>query len=311
MPATFDWSQMLDKYDTGATQAQRDAVARLMLYCGVAVTMDYGISSSAAWEGDAPMALSNYFGYATSARELFRYMYDDVAWQNIIYGELRKGRPVMYGAMPAGFEHQFVCDGYQDGKFHLNMGWGTTPDGYYALDEIDDYGFHMAVVGIQKADGVDYGKEFTEGALVYAITDNDAVTVRSVSDATVAAVTIPATVTYQGTTYSVTTIDYEAFANLPALQSLSIPATVSVITREAIKNCARLKEIRVEEGNDSYHMVGGKLMTITNDEVVAEQVTAINNVRAATTVVTSPRYYNALGMRLAKPQGAHVVIRRE
>lgn len=308
LPATaFDWSLMLDKYDNTATEAQRHAVALLMLYCGAAVTMDYGIASSAAWEGDAPVALAKYFGYAASARELFRYMYDDVAWQNIIYGELRKGRPVMYGAMPAGYEHQFVCDGYQDGKYHMNMAWGMKPDGYYAIDDIDDYGFHMAVVGIQKADGVEYGKTFTQGALTYTIIDRDAVSVLSLSDATATAVSIPSSVDYQGTTYRVTTIDYEAFANNGVLQSLSIPATVNVITREAIKNCTRLTTITVAAANDSYHMVDGQLMTITNSEVVAQQATALSTLQAAPTTSRSPRYYTPHGMQLNKPCGIFLI----
>lgn len=43
--ATFDYANMLDKYDGSATEEQQKAVANLMYACGVSVTMNYGPSS--------------------------------------------------------------------------------------------------------------------------------------------------------------------------------------------------------------------------------------------------------------------------
>lgn len=308
LPATaFDWEHMTPTYGSSSTEEERMAVARLMQYCGASVKMDYGLGGSAAWEGDAMLALETYFGYALSTRELYRYMFDDVAWENILYNELQKGRPVIYGALPSGWEHQFVCDGYRDGKFHFNMGWTFTPSGYYGINEIDSYHFHSAIVGIKKGDGFVYGRTFTIGSLAYTILDSDEVSVCSdKSNNPQGDVLIPATVEYEGRTYRVTVIEYEAFCDNNDISSLHIPATVMAITREAIKNCPNLSTITVDEGNTAYHVVNGSLMNITDTEVVAT-TTAISQVKALDAPASS-RYYNTSGIETTHPRGIVIKV---
>lgn len=304
LPATtFDWDNMTLTYGSGSTDAERTAVATLMLYCGAAVQMDYTPGGSAAWESDAMVALESLFGYALSTRELYRYMFDDLAWENILYNELRKGRPIIYGGMPSGLEHQFICDGYKNGKFHFNMGWTFKPSGYYGINEIDEYNFHSAIVGIKKGDGVVYGRTFTIGSLAYTIIDSDEVSVCSdKADKPQGDVVIPAMVTHEGQTYHVTMIEYEAFSDNSDIRSLSIPASVMAISREAIKNCSNLSTITVDEGNTSYHVVNGCLMNITDAEVIARTATAIKSVRTATVAAPS-HYYTPLGIETPYPRG--------
>ena len=52
----FDWGNMLNLYDCEATEKEKLAVAQLMAACGEAVNMEYGVTTSAAWEGDAAVA---------------------------------------------------------------------------------------------------------------------------------------------------------------------------------------------------------------------------------------------------------------
>ena len=33
--------------------------------------------------------------------------------------------------------HAFVCDGYSEGYFHFNWGWGGMSDGYFLLTALD------------------------------------------------------------------------------------------------------------------------------------------------------------------------------
>jgi len=153
----YDWDNMQLTYKGGETEEQQLAVAKLIHDCGVAVNMDYGIYSSAAWEGDAAVALVRDFGYAESVQEIFAVFYDSrEEWENTIYNELAAGRPVFYGGMPAGYLHQFVCDGYKDGKFHFNMSWPYKADGWYTFDEISIFpDSHSAIIGVQKAGETD------------------------------------------------------------------------------------------------------------------------------------------------------------
>ena len=61
-------------------------------------------------------------------------------------------------------------------------------------------------------------------------------------------VTIPATVTYGGYTYTVTTIGTSAFENCSNLQSVTLPASITSINTDAFYGCTRLASVNLEEG---------------------------------------------------------------
>lgn len=61
-------------------------------------------------------------------------------------------------------------------------------------------------------------------------------------------ITIPSTVTHNGTTYTVTSIGYEAFYDCDNLYSLSLPATVSEIDGYAFYDCSYLTSVNIPEG---------------------------------------------------------------
>ena len=61
-------------------------------------------------------------------------------------------------------------------------------------------------------------------------------------------ITIPATVTYDGVAYSVTSIGYDAFAGCFNLTSITIPASVTSIGDFAFWNCSSLTSITIPEG---------------------------------------------------------------
>ena len=58
-------------------------------------------------------------------------------------------------------------------------------------------------------------------------------------------VTIPATVTYHGTTYSVTSIGYAAFDHCYGLTNINIPKSVTNIDRYAFRGCSSLTSINI------------------------------------------------------------------
>lgn len=139
LPATtFDWSNPDD-----------DFIARLMLYCGQSVEMQYGKIASGAFEGDIPQALSKIFGYSNRVQRIYKGNYTEEDWDDLIYSEIKKGYPVIYcGQNSEGSSHCFIVDGYSDNSlYHVNWGWGGVADGYFLLSTMnpnnDDFGFNL------------------------------------------------------------------------------------------------------------------------------------------------------------------------
>lgn len=168
---TFDWANMKNSYTENYTDAQKTAVADLMLYCGRSVNMDYGFSSSGAITRDVVSALTTYFGYSTTTKYVSRSYYSYANWTDLIYHELSQGRPVLYGGQSTTNGHAFVCDGYKyesnTDLFHINWGWGGRSDGFFVLSVLNpkQQGIggnptssaynsgQEAIVGIQKTGG--------------------------------------------------------------------------------------------------------------------------------------------------------------
>jgi hypothetical protein len=137
---TYDWGNMLDIYSDNTVGAPATAVATLMFHCGVAVNMNYDISSkggSAAHSSDAMKALTAYFGYDLGIAHYYRDFLSYSQWTTVIKTELNNNRPVLYNGQGSGGGHAFVCDGYDaNGLFHFNWGWGGSSDGYFELSAL-------------------------------------------------------------------------------------------------------------------------------------------------------------------------------
>lgn len=131
-PTNFKWDKMRDRYWEGEQDESADAVAELMRYCGQAVTMDYDIDNSGAFE--MPRHLIQYFGYSKNAKYVTMSQYTSSQWEDILYKELSEGRPMLYGGANLSDAHEFICDGYDgDGYYHFNWGWNGDANGFYLL----------------------------------------------------------------------------------------------------------------------------------------------------------------------------------
>ena len=132
----FDWDNMLDKYEGGEDEEAQLAVAQLIRYCGQAALTTYYPNKAEAYAKNAVLAFTNYFGYASSVRNINKEDYAE-EWDELIYKELSCNRPVIYFGSTENSSHAFVLDGYDGDEFyHINWGWGGVCDGYFKLSNL-------------------------------------------------------------------------------------------------------------------------------------------------------------------------------
>ena len=136
--ATFDWDNMLPQYSGDYTAEQADAVAQLMLACGVAVDMEYSPSASGAYSYQVGQALIDYFGYDGNLGLVHRYFFTSAEWMNLIKSEINEKRPIYYFGSSDDGGHAFVFDGYdaQD-MVHVNWGWSGMNNGYFEVASLN------------------------------------------------------------------------------------------------------------------------------------------------------------------------------
>lgn len=131
-PIQFQWNKMKTNYIFNDPDA--DAVADLMLYCGYATQMKYGIDGSSGSTDILADGMCKYFDYNPNTwKTVYRYQYSISEWDELIYNELANGRPVIYSGS-FNSAHAFICDGYDGaGMYHFNWGWGGGNNGYFKL----------------------------------------------------------------------------------------------------------------------------------------------------------------------------------
>lgn len=136
--ANFDWANMLNTYNSSSPTVSKNAVANLMLACGVGLHMNYSSGESGASDIAVPRFLVENMGYDGSVTIVQRTHYSLKEWQDLIYKELSQSRPVFYTGQANSGGHAFVCDGYSgNGYFHINWGWSGMSDGDYLLSALN------------------------------------------------------------------------------------------------------------------------------------------------------------------------------
>ena len=170
---TIDWDNILGQYEeNNYTEKQADAISTLMLLCGTSIRMNYSLSGSGASLNDAAKAFRIYFDYDDMLEYINRNGFNIADWEQLIYDELSNNNPVLYDGYPSdGSGHAFVMDGYENGYFHVNWGWGGL-EAYVLMTDAEGWNGYTviqhAVVGIHPA-SADYPSR-------YAVFDNGTMT---------------------------------------------------------------------------------------------------------------------------------------
>lgn len=270
----YQWDKMKNTYQ--GNDDVNNAVATLMFHCGVAVEMDYTSSESSAWVSAS--ILQQYFNYASTARDVSHDALGDSLFEAALYAELKANRPVLFSGSRANYTggHEFICDGYRNGYFHFNLGWGGYRDNYFRLGYIlpasTSYNFsynQYAICGIQKPgdfvfkDGI-YYELFPDGTAICG------------GNVVAGDYTVPASVSVEGHDYVVISIAPYAFADSPTLTSVTIPSTITSVSDSAFYNCPALRKVVLEE-SDSPLSFGRDVFALEETECPAALEEVIMN----------------------------------
>ena len=149
----FNWDLIKSTYDKNDSEESRQEVAKLMLYCGQSIKMNYTAGASDGMP--TPEAFINYFGYSKQACEVRRFNYTRTEWDQLMYNELAASRPILYYGDGTLGAHEFVVDGCDaQGLFHINWGWDGESDGYFILSIANSNSLN--ITGAKSAQGFDY-----------------------------------------------------------------------------------------------------------------------------------------------------------
>ena len=186
---TYQWTAMLSSYGI-VSEDENDAVATLMADAGAASQMNYQTNSSGTIEWYAAKGFAENFRYDSLAIScLQRDFYTDAEWMELVRKEMEAKQPVLYcGSDEIDGGHAFLLDGIQeDGKVHVNWGWGKSGDGWFDIDVLrpnitgfTGEGFNIGqsmVLGFKKqetpnADEENISQWVTDGYSFY-ISDNE------------------------------------------------------------------------------------------------------------------------------------------
>lgn len=181
---TFDWDNMIDEYGyydstnsyirLHTTETQDKAVATLMRYCGQLIQMNYTPQLSTGYLYDIDL-LTNVFGYDPGVYCASVEEYTLNGWDELLYNELREGRPLVYSGQSTGGGHAFVVDGYEvqdgEGYYNVNWGWAGVCNGFFKITLLnpdqsgsggsttkDGYSYHQtALIGLCPRNGSSEG----------------------------------------------------------------------------------------------------------------------------------------------------------
>ena len=267
----IDWDHMRDSYSSSSA-TEREAVANLMLYCGVSVEMDYTNSSSGAYSYMVAEALKKYFGYGSSVQYTMQSYYSNDAWDELLYNELAQRRAFYLSGANAEVGHAFVCDGYDgDRHYHINWGWGGQSDGYFLLTNLtpgsqgiggSDDGYNNgveAIIGIEPENFTDMAIRFTDATvkkLCVAQWDADgdgnlsygeAAAVTTLGETFKGASTIKSFNELRNFT-ALTSLGDDAFNGCRAMTTLTLPDGITSLGDRALNGCRALKQLVLPSG---------------------------------------------------------------
>ncbi|WP_144393497.1 C10 family peptidase [Pleionea sediminis] len=141
----YNWSAMTSNLNYASSDENVEAISTLLYHIGASVSVTYGKDGSAAKLAN-PSIISDFRRHFNlpNIETAYRSDFGNEGWYELITNEIRNGRPVVLVGFDsnAGAGHAYIIDGInEEGKVHVNWGWGGSRNGYYDLNNLElDFG---------------------------------------------------------------------------------------------------------------------------------------------------------------------------
>lgn len=152
---SYLWDEMPLK---GVSKDNVDQIATIIRDCGIMLQSKYSYTDNgtSAYNEDILPALKKYMKYDASGVFSYSKCSSSADWKESVMSEIDASRPVIYSGRSSKDEgHSFVVDGYdEEGRFHINWGWGGQDNGFFTFPEFGEYSLsHSAIFGLKKDEG--------------------------------------------------------------------------------------------------------------------------------------------------------------
>lgn len=139
-PPQYDWDMMPTDLRTTPSFLEINNVAHFLKTCGDKACMHYCCSGSWTTTNKIQEALKGMH-FPSTEKERRGDRDEGAWWPDLIKGQLREGRPVLYRGDKCdlcSMKHFWVVSGFNsDNLFYCNWGWGNDEvNGYYALNDL-------------------------------------------------------------------------------------------------------------------------------------------------------------------------------
>lgn len=127
-------------------KAAREALERIQAICSMTLSPSYGEGATSADFHQLKYSLVRHFGYSSSMKLLRHEHFDVISMLKAAYADISTRHVSAVGSRG----HALLLDGYTDGMFHFNFGWGGISNGFYRLFA-DECLLRNIIVGIEPA----------------------------------------------------------------------------------------------------------------------------------------------------------------
>lgn len=132
----YRWNLIKNEYTGKESEDEENAVANLVYIVGTSAWLQYSATGTGGHINDVIRPFSSQF--RLDGRYYVKSSFSQEEWESLLYENLVKQQPLLYGGDSGYGGHAVVIDGYDAelNLFHFNFGWGGDGDGYYTVDDL-------------------------------------------------------------------------------------------------------------------------------------------------------------------------------